>query len=156
MVVPPRNRLRRELTDSSTDRRVEPTGERTLKLFGWLGKDIFPGEGAVVRRADSGLPGRLRARKLELGGLLLHLRQNSKKSSGLWNCDAITPNKTFEDQIGFVWGLMVQTGGGSPSSKPSRSRLYQAGKVVIYRVKVGLSHFHFLLLLLHPALPPQH
>ena len=43
---------------------------------------------------------------------------------------------TFEEQIGFGWKFVGPTGGGPPCSKQSEFSRYQAGKVVIYWVKV--------------------
>ena len=48
---------------------------------------------------------------------------------------SVTSKPTFEDQIGFGWEFVLQKRGASPSSKPSRNPVYQAGKVFIYWVK---------------------
>ena len=61
-----------------------------------------------------------------------------RRSEGQAVVGWVMSESTFQDQIGFGWEFVVQKRGGAPSPKPSRSRLYQAGKVVIYRVKVGL------------------
>ena len=67
-----------------------------------------------------------------------------RRSEGQAVVGWVMSESTFQDQIGFGWGLVIPTGGGSPCSKPSRNRVEHDRKVFIYWVKVGVSHYDII------------